>query len=202
MLMLAFDTSATLVSVAVLDEQKVWAFSQQEMERGHAEALMPMIEHVLKNAHVTLKDIQGIAVTLGPGSFTGIRVGLAAARAFALALGIKVYGVTCFEAWVYHLGRPVMVVLDTKRGDYYTQAFDEDGQAIGSASIQTGEELKKQLPFFAVGSAAEVLHEEIGCDVIQTISPVAVSVGRVALSRLDKPLPPEPIYLREADVTL
>ena len=117
MLMLAFDTSASAVSVAVLDEARVWSYQEREMERGHAEALMPMIQAVLDASKVSLKEIGGIAVSLGPGSFTGVRVGLAAARAFALALNVRVYGVTTFEAWAYHVGKPAWIVLDTKRDD-------------------------------------------------------------------------------------
>lgn len=202
MLMLAFDTSASTVSVAVLDEARVWSYQEREMERGHAEALMPMIQAVLDASKVSLKEIGGIAVSLGPGSFTGVRVGLAAARAFALALNVRVYGVTTFEAWAYHVGKPAWVVLDTKRDDYYAQFFDAEGKPTSEPSILSSEQLKEKLPFDALGTGAEKLASEINCGLIQKISPIAVSIGRVALGRMDHPLPPDPIYLRDADVTL
>ena len=202
MLILAFDTSASSVSVAVLDEARVWSYQEREMERGHAEALMPMIQSVLDASRITLKDIGGVAVSLGPGSFTGVRVGLAAARAFALALNIRVYGVTTFEAWAYHVGKPAWVVLDTKRDDYYAQLFDGEGKVSSEPTILSAEQFKEKLPFDALGTGAEKLASEVHCGLIQKISPIAVSIGRVALGRLDHPLPPDPIYLREADVTL
>ena len=149
-----------------------------------------------------MADIQGIAVTVGPGSFTGVRIGLAAARAFGLALGIPVFGVTCFEVWAYHLGRACKVVLDSKRDDYFVQSFDENGKAIDEPAIQSAEKLKSELPFIAVGTGAQALSEEIGCEEVVKISPIAVAAARIALSRLDNPMPPKPLYMRDADVTV
>lgn len=202
MLLLALDTSANMVSVALLDEDRVWGFVQEDMERGHAESLMPIIARLMENAQMTLKEIDGIAVSVGPGSFTGVRVGLAAARAFGLALKIPVYGVTCFESVVFGIHKPVAVVLDTKRDDFYVQFFDENAKACSVPAVQSAEQLQQKLPFTAVGSGALKLSEEIGCPIIQKISPIAVSVGKVALSRLDNPMPADPLYLRDADVTL
>ena len=202
MLVLALDTSATFVSVALLNEKQVFAVEEEDMERGQAEALMPMIRSVLVRARMKMSDINAIAVTVGPGSFTGVRIGLAAARGFGLALNIPVYGVTCFEAWAYHISRPCTVVLDSKRGDYFVQSFDADNKSIGAPLIQNTEDLKKKLPFSAVGTAAVSLSEEIGCDVLYKISPISVAVGRIALSRFDNPLLPKPLYMRDADVTL
>ena len=202
MLLLSLDTSANYVSVALVSEVRTFAFLEEEMERGQAESLMPMIENVLQKAHKTMADIQGIAVTVGPGSFTGVRIGLAAARAFGLALGVPVYGVTCFEVWAYHLGRACKVVLDSKRDDYFVQSFDNDGRATDEPSIQSTEKLKSELPFVAVGTGAQALSEEIGCEAVIKISPIAVAAARIALSRLDNPMPPKPLYMRDADVTV
>ena len=202
MLILSLDTSANYVSVALVDEGRTYAFIEEEMDRGQAEALMPVIENVLKKAQKTMADIQGIAVTVGPGSFTGVRIGLASARAFGLALGVPVYGVTCFEAWAYHLGRACKVVLDSKRDDYFVQSFNATGEAIDEPAILSAEKLKGELPFAAVGTGAEALAGEIGCEAVVKISPIAVAVGRIALTRLENPLPPKPLYMREADVTV
>ena len=202
MLLLALDTSASFVSVALLDEVRVYAYIDEEMERGQAEALIPKIQYVLEQSHLTMRDIQGIAVSTGPGSFTGVRIGLACARALGLALNVPVYGVSCFEAWSYHLGKPVKVVLDSKRGDFFVQSFDESGNMAEEPAILTAEELKKELPFDAVGTGSEELSKEIGCNNIVKISPTSVAIGRVALSRLDNPKPPIPLYMREADVSI
>ena len=202
MLVLALDTSATFVSVALLNEKQVFAFAEEEMERGQAEALMPMIDGVMAQARKEMSQIDAIAVTVGPGSFTGVRIGLAAARAFGLALKVPVYGVTCFEAWAYHLGRSCKVILDSKRDDYFVQTFDNQDNATDIPSIQSAENLKTQLPFAAIGTGALSLSDEIGCEVIYKISPIAVAVGRIALSRADNPMPPTPLYMRDADVTI
>ena len=202
MLLLALDTSANYVSVALVSEVRTFAFFEEEMERGQAESLMVMIESLLQKAKKTMADVQGIAVTVGPGSFTGVRIGLAAARAFGLALGIPVFGVTCFEVWAYHLGRACKVVLDSKRDDYFVQSFDAEGKAVSEPAIQSAEALKGELPFVAVGTGAASLSEEIGCEAVVKISPIAVAAARIALSRLDTPMPPKPLYMREADVTV
>ena len=202
MLLLAIDTSASLVSVALLMGKRNVRFREQEMERGQGEALIPMIQELFESAHLEIKDLTGVAVAVGPGSFTGVRIGIATARAIAMALNIPVYGVTNFEAYSYSLLKPVTVVLDSKRDDYFIQKFDGNGVAVGAPKIATAKQLKKNLPFIAVGSGANKLAGEIGCKVLNKISPTAVSVGRVALERLDHPMPASPLYLREADVTV
>ncbi|MBO5996958.1 MAG: tRNA (adenosine(37)-N6)-threonylcarbamoyltransferase complex dimerization subunit type 1 TsaB [Alphaproteobacteria bacterium] len=202
MLLLALDTSANFVSVALVNEDRTCAYLEEEMERGQAEALMTLIENVLKKAQKTMADIDGVAVTVGPGSFTGVRIGLAAARAFGLALKVPVYGVTCFEAWAYHLGRDCMVVLDSKRDDYFVQSFNVDGNPTSNPEILSADVLKTKLPFLAVGTGAQALSDEIGCQAVVKISPIAVATARIALTRLKNPMPPKPLYMREADVTV
>ena len=201
MLILSLDTSSSAVSVAVLDKENVLAFQEQVMDRGQGEALVPMIAQVLEQAQKTPTDITGVAVAVGPGSFTGVRVGLSTARGIGLALGVPVYGVTNFEATAYGLSMPVIVVLDTKRGDYFTQAFDDKGPA-SEAKTHSANDLKSDLPFIAVGDGAEKLSAEIGCDVLQKTVPSAVAIGKIALNRIETPFPPEPLYLRDADVTV
>lgn len=202
MLILSFDTSANFVSVAISDENKVYAQIQQEMERGHAEALMPIIDETFKKTCLSLENINAIAVTTGPGSFTGIRVGLASARAFGMVLKIPVHGITCFEANSCFANGSVTVVLDTKREDYYTQQFDEDHQPLSQPKIQTAEDLKANLPFVAIGSGALRLSQEIGCTTMDMPCSTAVAVAKVAFQRINAPSLPKPLYLRDADVTV
>lgn len=202
MYILSIDTSSVLLSVAVQDEGKVLAYTSEEMSRGHGEALIPAISKVLTAARLSTQDLGGIAVAIGPGSFTGVRVGLSAARGMGLALNIPVYGVTNFEAIAYGVLKPLTVVLDTKRGDYYTQRFDVNGHPMEQPIIRSSEQLKYLLPFIAIGDGAIALQAQIGCEVTEKISPSAVSVGRIAFTRLDHPMPPEPLYLRDADVTV
>ena len=202
MLILALDTSSSAVSVALLDEKQVLASHEQVMDRGQGEALVPIIGQVLEQAGKTPADIMGVAVAVGPGSFTGVRVGLSTARGIGLALNVPVYGVTNFEASAYGITEPITIVLDTKRGDYFTQSFDENGHPMNTPSIQSSEDLKSKLPFIVVGDGAEKLSSEIRCEVLQKTVLSAVAIGQIALSRLSEPLPPEPLYLRDADVTI
>ncbi|MDD3669519.1 MAG: tRNA (adenosine(37)-N6)-threonylcarbamoyltransferase complex dimerization subunit type 1 TsaB [Alphaproteobacteria bacterium] len=198
---LALDTSGQSVSVAVLDAAgDVLGWAEQPMDRGQGEALMAMIQQVLAAARKKPADLTGIAAAVGPGSFTGVRIGLAAARGLGLALGVPVYGATNCEAAAFGLMQPVAVVLDTKRGDYYAQLFDKAGQPAGAAGVKTTRQLERLLPRAVVGDGAERLRREIGCAVLDRAVPSAVAVGRIALGRLDRPLPPDPVYLREADV--
>ena len=202
MLILALDTSSSALSVAVLENEKVLACHEQIMDRGQGEALVPIIAQVLGCAQKKPTDINGVAVAVGPGSFTGVRVGLSTARGIGLALNVPVYGVTNFEASAYDMAVPVIVTLDTKRGDYFTQSFDENGHLVGDAKTQSDTDVKQCLPFTAICDGAEKLSQEIGCSVLQKKYPLAVSVGKIAISRVSNPLPPEPVYLRDADVTV
>jgi tRNA threonylcarbamoyladenosine biosynthesis protein TsaB len=96
---LAFDTSAGACSAAVLGgDGTVLARRCEALERGHAERLLPMLRDVLAEAGVEIADLALLAVTIGPGTFTGIRIGLAAARGLALASGLPLVGVTSLEA--------------------------------------------------------------------------------------------------------
>ncbi len=202
MLILSIDTSSADLSVALVNENGSLGLVEENMLRGQGEALIPYIQSMMQQAGLPMNAVEGVAVAVGPGSFTGVRVGLSTARGIGLALDIPVYGVTNLEAAAAGLNEPVTVTLDTKRGDYYTQQFDKNGKAIGEPSIQSADDLKQQLPFTAIGDGAMKLAEEIGCDVAMKPQSSAISIAQIALSRLDNPLPAEPLYLREADVTV
>src|SRR3569832_1939804 len=97
MLILAFDTSIAACSVALIRDAAILAATREVMDRGQAEALMPMIERVMESARASYRDLDRIAVTTGPGSFTGVRVGLAAARGLGLASEKPIVGVLTTE---------------------------------------------------------------------------------------------------------
>ena len=105
------------------------------MMHGQAEALFPMVDDVVREAGLTPSALDVVAVTTGPGSFTGIRVGIAAARGIALAVDLPLIGVTSFEAVTKTLssdartGRCLLVALESRRADLYVQFFDRAGQA-------------------------------------------------------------------------
>ncbi len=138
MLVLAIDTAGVDCSAAVYDSSSRETLGSvvDNIGKGHAERLMSAIDEALAQASRSLSDIQRIAVVVGPGSFTGIRVGVAAARGLALSLGIDVVGVTTLEALAgaYFEREPssnVVVAMDAKRGELYVQPFAADGSPLG-----------------------------------------------------------------------
>ena len=201
MVLLAIDTSNRTLSVALLTEKGTIFSKKKQMERGQGEALIPLIQELLTESKQKVENLNAIAVAVGPGSFTGVRIGLACAKAFGLALNIPVWGVTNLEAEAYGINQPVTVVLDSKRGDYFVQHF-KNNQASDEPHIESTDELKKSLPFVAMGDGVQELANTIGCQVKQAKECIAVAVAKIALSRKDNPLPAQPLYLRQADVTV
>lgn len=130
MRILALDTTLSACSVALLAGSEVIGSETARIDRGHAEALLPMVMQVCATAGKTLADVDRIAVTVGPGTFVGIRVGVAAARALGLALDIPATGITTLEALAATAGTdagPIAAVIDARNAQYYAQLFDAQG---------------------------------------------------------------------------
>src|SRR5215218_1346035 len=146
MLNLAIDTALDACAAAVVDTRnaKVIAQESQAMKRGHAEALMPLIARVMKEANVGFAALDRIAATTGPGSFTGLRVGLSAARGIALAAAKPVVGVTTLTAYAApvvsrNATHPVLSAIDARHDQVYFQVVNGDGGSLmppGVASIE------------------------------------------------------------------
>src|SRR5579871_252090 len=137
MLILAIDTALEACAAAVLDTttSKVLASESQAMKRGHAEALMPLIARVMRDSGLQFAALDRIAVTSGPGSFTGLRVGLSAARGIALAADKPVVGITTLSAYaapvVSEAGeQPVISAIDARHDQVYFQAVSGDGSSL------------------------------------------------------------------------
>ena len=134
---LGLDTSTTGCSVAVLRDGKTAARQGEEMVTGQAENLNPMIGRAMAAAKLGFAGLDGVGVTIGPGSFTGVRIGLAAARAVGLGAGVPVIGVTTFAALARAVpapemaGRTTVVAVNGKRRDVFVQLIDDDGTMIG-----------------------------------------------------------------------
>jgi len=210
---LAFDTSGAACSAAVLRRGEVVAHRFVAMERGHAEALLPMIRDVMAEAGLDWSGLSRIAVTTGPGAFTGIRIGLAAARGLALASSLPLYGVSTFEAVASACGiegaGPLLVALESRREAVFVQLFRPDGESP-PASVMP-EELAGFVPpgpFRLCGDGAERAAASLRFggrnDFIMAgaAPPDAAEVGRVALrAGLPEPGGPRPLYLRAPDVS-
>ena len=126
MSILAIDTATQVSSVAVLKEGRLLAELTMQGKLTHSETLLPHIEQVLKMAAVAKEELTGIAVSNGPGSFTGLRIGLAAAKAMSYVLGIPLVGVSTLQALAYQLPAPgvrVMCLLDAQKGNAYVESY-------------------------------------------------------------------------------
>ena len=201
-LCLAFDTASDITSVACLDSLGNQSIVSETLPRGQGELLMQMIQQTLQGMEKSPKDLTHIAVTVGPGSFTGVRIGLATARGLGLALKIPVLGVDNFSATAYSMSRRIKVVLESKRDDYFVQDFDAKGKPLNKPTLKTSAQLKKLADFTACGSGAQRLAEEINCKILSILQPLAVSTAQIALHAPQLTVAPHPIYLREADVSI
>ncbi len=222
--LLAFDTAGTACSAAVWRDGAVRARRFEAMSRGQSERLVPMIQEVMAEAAVAYSALDAIAVTRGPGGFTGVRIGLATARALALACARPVIGVSNFEAVAAAVpedaraGRALAVVIDAKRSDLYVQAFDAapgaDSAPVTPARAIAPADLDAFLPpgpLLLAGDAVEAALaalEAAGREVMAAAAPGQADAGRVAALAAARPLPeagappPGPIYLRGPAVTL
>src|SRR5271167_2560005 len=171
MRVLAIDTALGACSAAVLDT----AFggivaSSLPMARGHAEALMPLLARVMKQSGMAFGDIDRVVVTTGPGSFTGLRVGIAAARGLALAVGIPAVGVSTLSAYAApYLGAddksPVVAAIDARHDHVYLQVFGPGGRSLISprlAPLGDAVRAASQSPAVIVGSAARSVADALG----------------------------------------
>ena len=141
MKLLAIDTSQAAVSACIMgDDGAILARETLPMARGHAEALLPLLERLSKAAAVPFSALGRIAVVVGPGSFTGIRIGIAAGRAIGLAAGVPVVGVSSLAAFAAPLiGREgagvIAAAVDAKHGQVYVQGFTAKGQPLAPPRI-------------------------------------------------------------------
>src|SRR5579864_7012068 len=169
MLILAIDTALDACAAAVLDTgtSKLMAMETQAMKRGHAEALMPMIARVMKESGLPFAALDRIAVTSGPGSFTGLRVGLSAARGIALAAGKPAVGLTTLSAYAAPIvseggEQPVISAVDARHDHVYLQVVSGNGSSLVRPKVAPIAEALAASRFGAphlVGNAAKLLAE-------------------------------------------
>jgi len=167
MLILAIDTALDACAAGILDTNagKLIAQESQAMKRGHAEALMPLIARVMKASGVAFADLDRIAVTTGPGSFTGLRVGLSAARGIALAAGKPVVGLTTLSAYAAPFvsegsEQPVISAIDARHDHVYFQVVSGNGNSLVRPQVAPIEAALDAARFGAahlVGNAARIL---------------------------------------------
>jgi tRNA threonylcarbamoyladenosine biosynthesis protein TsaB len=217
---LACDTALGALSAAVLDGDRTLAHEFVEMVRGHAEQLAPMVERVMRASGLAFGDLERLAVTTGPGTFTGQRVGLAFMRAVALARKIPLVGVTTLDAMAAEaLARTDVAwafsVADAKRGEVYCGALAADGTGLaepallpfdGALALIRDMASRHGAPALA-GTAAEAMLAALRDADISAVGsivrqPDAIFVARLAATRPVPDAPPNPLYLRAPDAKL
>ena len=182
MLILAFETSAKAGSVALHDGQKLLAESYQNTGLTHSQTLMVMAEDMLKQCGYTAKDVTHVAVAAGPGSFTGVRIGVAAAKGLAWGLQAPCYGVSTLEAMAKNLGvfeGHVCACMDARRNQVYNALFLADGAAplrLTEDRAIALAELKTELehidgPIFLVGDGAGLAYRTLAPEIPNLILP-------------------------------
>ena len=213
---LALDTSMGACSAAILRESggaTTLVTREAHMARGHAEALMPMLEAAMDDAKLSFSELDLVAATLGPGSFTGVRVAIAAARGLALATNAKLWGTDSLTVMARgvladHASAPFAVSVDAHRGMLYLGIFDGDGARLEGPLLLSPEDAASFLPSdlsFAFGSGAALLAEaasNIGIEIKPSrpdLQPHATNLAVLAL-QANATLPTlRPLYLRPPD---
>jgi tRNA threonylcarbamoyladenosine biosynthesis protein TsaB len=218
MLILAIDTALDACSAGVLDTDtgKLIALESQPMKRGHAEALMPLIARVIKQAGIAFASFDRIAVTTGPGSFTGLRVGLSAARGIALAANKTVVGLTTLAAYAApvvseNAGQPVISAIDARHDHVYFQVVSGNGSSLMRPRVAPIEEALRASRFGAphlVGNAAGILADRWPTDALPPFrvdaqpAPDIAWVAWLGAAVNPDTAPARPYYLRAPDAKL
>lgn len=211
---LAFDTALTGCNVALLTASGQRLSKQVETQRDQARLLVPMIQEILSEASLAFQDIDLIAATRGPGSFTGLRLGLATARSLAMALKKPVMGIDSFDFMFEHykaqnIDKPLLIVLETKRHDFYVQAFKttglKDGDPVAAEALKIAEtfDLTK---YVVGGDCLDRFKSVIGKTIEMldsVLQPDPILLCDIASKRTFPELDnrPNPLYLRGADIS-
>ncbi|HET9149836.1 MAG TPA: tRNA (adenosine(37)-N6)-threonylcarbamoyltransferase complex dimerization subunit type 1 TsaB [Alphaproteobacteria bacterium] len=214
MKLLAFDAASSACSAAVFVDGRVAAERFAAMERGQAEALVPMIEAVMAEAGLAFAALDALAVTVGPGAFTGVRIGLAAAHGLALARSLPCVGLTTLEAVAFPAttemreGETLVAAVESKREELFLQPFRSNLEAVGAAFAASPEGAGGFLPkgrLLLAGDGAARLRSGLGAlaEIAQASGPPrAAAFAALGAARLRQTAPsalPRPLYLRPPD---
>jgi tRNA threonylcarbamoyladenosine biosynthesis protein TsaB len=215
MLILAIDTALDACAACVLDTDAgaLLAQESQAMKRGHAEALMPLIGRVMKQAGIAFAALDRIAVTTGPGSFTGLRVGLSAARGIGLAADRPVVGLSTLTAYAapvvgQNAPQPVISAIDARHDHVYFQVVSGDGGSLMRPCVAPIEEALGAARFGAahvVGNAAKILADRWPADALPPFkvdpqpAPDIAWLAWLGAAVSPDTAPARPYYLRAPD---
>lgn len=207
MLLLALDTATPAVTVALHDGTSVVASSSQVDARRHGELLLPAVDRVLAEAGTRLDAVTGVVVGVGPGPYTGLRVGLMTADTFGLALGVPVHGLCTLDALAYEaadagLTGPFVVATDARRKEVYWARYDAPRTRAGEPAVDRPADLAEAVAGLPAVGAGAALYPDTFTDVRGPAHVSAAALASLAAERLAAGaalLPPRPLYLRRPD---
>ena len=201
-MLLAFDTATPLVSVALHDGERVVVELSSEQPMKHGEHLAPLVARAMEDAGIVRQDLTAIAVGVGPGPFTGLRVGIVTARTLGFVLDIPVYGVCSLDAVALEVvgtsATPgsFLVATDARRKEVYLASYDADGRRLEGPIVTRPAEVATDAP---VAGAGPVLYPEHFPHPIAPDRPSAGWMASGVISELVELIDPEPLYLRRPD---
>jgi tRNA threonylcarbamoyladenosine biosynthesis protein TsaB len=204
-LVFVLDTALSAASAAIVRDGQVLAARTEPMDRGHAERIAGIVRTIRGEAGVAFDAVTRIGVTVGPGSFTGLRVGLAFAKGLALALSVPCVGVGTLAALAKSAGTKgrIAAVLDARRGQVYLQIF-EDERPLNQPEVLKLDVAQARLdaaagPVVLIGSGAALLRPPPGCQIAEVAYIDPVALAQLTASAPEPIQRPEPLYLRAPD---
>lgn len=203
-MLLAFDTATPRVVAAVYDADtdQVLASGVAERPMKHGEQLAPLIADCLAQAGVDRRDLTALVVGVGPGPFTGLRVGLVTARTLAHVLGLPTYGVCTLDALAVEavatgaVSEPFLVATDARRREVYLASYDAEGRRREGPVVTRPAEVATDLPVVGAGPG---LYPDAFSRPVGPVAPDAAWLARAVAGELVELLDPEPLYLRRPD---
>jgi tRNA threonylcarbamoyladenosine biosynthesis protein TsaB len=203
-LLLALDTATPAVTVALHDGTSVVASSSQVDARRHGELLLPAVDRVLAEAGLRLDAVTGIVVGVGPGPYTGLRVGLMTADTFGLALGVPVHGVCTLDGLAYasDLGVPFVAATDARRKEVYWARYDDSRTRVTEPAVDRPAEIAEAVAGLPAVGAGALLYPDTFPQAREPEHVSAAALASLAVERLaaGEELPaPRPLYLRRPD---
>lgn len=204
-MLLAFDTASPTVTVALHDGTEVVAAATAEIGMRHGEQLAPLIEQVLASAGITPAGLTGIAVGVGPGPFTGLRVGLVTARTLGHVLDVPVHGVCSLDALAAEavatgvVQGEFLVATDARRKEVYLASYDGSGRRQGAPVVERPAVVASDLPVVGEGAA---LYPESFPNARTPLRPDAAWLARTVIAQQVEVTGPDPLYLRRPDAEI
>lgn len=201
-LILAMDTSTSAVTAALLEGERVVGCASVIDARRHTEILMPLVRDLFDAAGAARTDVSGIAVGVGPGPFTGLRVGIATAETLSLVLGVPAFGVCSLDAIAHEVtasGGPsdFVVASDARRKEVYWARF-RDGVRVGQPQVHKPVDLPREVRSLPTAGRGAQLYPDTFAHAIEPLDVSAAHLGLLAGSGVEV-LPLQPLYLRQPD---